>query len=125
MKSWKKRVSSCFKVPEDSEVKTSSPLIGVVDYLAFTPRSLANAESLMLHLQTRLEGHDARLQYFPLGRTASMEDIAAVYSSIDILVQVGMHAANCRSINVLGQVGMHAADYSSIDILVQVGVQDL
>ncbi len=88
MKSWKKRVSSCFKVPEDSEVKSSSPLIGVVDYPAHTPRSLANVDSLVQHLQTRLEGHDVRLQHFTIGRASSMEEIASVYNSIDMLVQV-------------------------------------
>ena len=88
MSSWRKRVSSCFKVPESAGVKASRPLIGVVDYPAHTPRSLADADGIIQHLQSRLAGRDVRVQRFVIGSATSMQEIGSIYSSIDLLVQV-------------------------------------
>ena len=89
MLSWKKRISSCFKVHEHTEVKASSPLIGIVDYPAHTPRSLADADGIIQHLQSRLAGRDVRVERFVIGAASSMQEIGSIYASIDLLIQVG------------------------------------
>lgn len=88
MLSWKKRISSCFNIPEHTEVKASSPLIGIVDYPAHTPRSLADADGIILHLQSRLAGRDVRVERFVIGAATSMQEIGSIYASIDLLIQV-------------------------------------
>ncbi|KAK9832161.1 hypothetical protein WJX74_001017 [Apatococcus lobatus] len=95
MLSWKKRISSCFDVPESAAVKASNPLIGIVDYPTHTPRSLANAEGIVQHLQARLAGRDVRVERFVIGSATSMHKIGSIYSSVDLLIQAaGDRAAN-------------------------------